>query len=223
MSERNAFGDIKTAHGHPMPEASSSFQKSIRRSDVEAAMYWSSQMYLAGYGNYVWKRMSIMVSEDIGLAEPSLPATFFALRRMWDEQLKQKNDHPAQAQLFFVNAVLLLATAKKSRTVDNYRILFYEDPDLARRSPPDCAIDKHTRRGKSLGRGIEHFIDEGSKLENEVEGEFHADVKRRAETLMLKLWGKVNAGSKRTDPIDESDFDETPPKTGKAPATLFDE
>lgn len=32
---------------------------------------------------------------------------------------------------------------------------------------PEYALDKHTRRGKSLGRGIKHFIEEAAKLNNE--------------------------------------------------------
>ena len=32
---------------------------------------------------------------------------------------------------------------------------------------PDIAVDKHTARGKQMGRGSEHFIKEGCRLENE--------------------------------------------------------
>ncbi len=35
---------------------------------------------------------------------------------------------------------------------------------------PDFALDKHTRRGKQLGRGVDHWREEGCKLSNEVEG-----------------------------------------------------
>ena len=32
---------------------------------------------------------------------------------------------------------------------------------------PDYALDMHTVRGKMMGRGIKHFLDEGIKLTNE--------------------------------------------------------
>lgn len=32
---------------------------------------------------------------------------------------------------------------------------------------PDYAVDKHTARGKRMGRGLAHFLNEGSKLNNE--------------------------------------------------------
>ena len=32
---------------------------------------------------------------------------------------------------------------------------------------PDYALDKHTQRGNTMGRGIQHFLTEGCKLENE--------------------------------------------------------
>jgi len=32
---------------------------------------------------------------------------------------------------------------------------------------PDWALDKHTRRGKAMGRGFEHFFSEGVKCNND--------------------------------------------------------
>jgi hypothetical protein len=47
-------------------------QKCIRRGFEEEAQFWATELDLAGYGAYVWKRLRIIASEDIGLADPSL-------------------------------------------------------------------------------------------------------------------------------------------------------
>jgi len=68
-------------------------------------------------------------------------------------------------RLFLVHAVLVLVRSKKSRVVDHSLITMYagERPEL---EIPDVALDKHTPKGKRMGRGFEHFFDEGGKLEN---------------------------------------------------------
>jgi hypothetical protein len=48
---------------------------------------------------------------------------------------------------------------------------------------PDCALDKHTARGKRMGRGDEHFFAEGIKLENEVGEDPYRDLAR--QTLIV--------------------------------------
>ena len=35
---------------------------------------------------------------------------------------------------------------------------------------PDYAIDIHTKAGRSLGRGVAHFLDEGTVIANRFEG-----------------------------------------------------
>ena len=68
-----------------------------------------------------------------------------------------------------VHAILLLVRAKKSRVVDHALCVYYNidrnDP-VNRIELHDFCHDKHTRKGKELGRGFEHFFKEGIKLEN---------------------------------------------------------
>jgi replication-associated recombination protein RarA len=74
---------VTTVNGHLLPEVVSALQKSIRRGLVDDALYWAVDMYLTGYDEYCWKRLRIMASEDVGPAEPSLPATVDALYRTY--------------------------------------------------------------------------------------------------------------------------------------------
>ena len=48
----------------------STVAESIRRGLEEEALFWATELDLAGYGAYLWKRLQIIASEDIGLADP---------------------------------------------------------------------------------------------------------------------------------------------------------
>lgn len=53
-------------------ELLSAFQKSIRGSDVHASLYYLARLILGGELDSICRRMSVIVFEDIGLANPSL-------------------------------------------------------------------------------------------------------------------------------------------------------
>ena len=158
---------VKTVNGHNLTEVVSAFQKAIRRGQVDDALYWAVDMYLTGYHEYAWKRMKVMASEDIGLADRNLPATLQALYQTYVELAKKKDKHQPE-KLQFVHAVVLLATSPKSRMVDHALIHHFLKHKENRREIPDFALDKHTQRGKQMGRGFEHFFAEGAVLANEV-------------------------------------------------------
>jgi replication-associated recombination protein RarA len=155
----------KTEKEYDFYECSSAMQKSIRRGDEDGALFWATELDKSGYGEYVWKRLRIMASEDIGLGEPRFPSELNALYNFW-KQLKSKKDEANKPErLFLVHAVIIAARVKKSRIVDHACCVYYHnDSDI--RSVPDYALDKHTYSGKMKGRGLEHFFSEAAKLEN---------------------------------------------------------
>lgn len=154
-----------TRRGYNFGEVASALQKSIRRGLVDDALYWAVELDRSGYGGYVWKRLKIMCSEDVGIAEPMMPANIEALFQNWVEQRKKKDDKHAPERLFLVHAVILLAKAQKSRMVDHALIWHYSDC-VEKREIPDIALDKHTQAGRRLQRGWDHFFTEGIHLEN---------------------------------------------------------
>src|SRR5580704_12365656 len=90
---------------------------------------------------------------------------------------------PTQAaRLQFVHAVILLATARKNRVVDHALIHHFGNHAALKRDIPDCALDKHTARGKRMGRGAEHFFAEGIKLENETGADPYRELARQTLT-----------------------------------------
>lgn len=163
------FGSQTTVGGYRMDEVSSALQKTIRRSEERQAIFWVTELELSGYGNYAWKRIRTICSEDIGLAEPGMPTEIRALNDNWLEAKKAaKKDDPVGAEmLFLVHATLLLVRAAKSRIVDNACVVFYTgDRKALGIEIPDYAIDHHTARGRRMGRTEAKVWNESYKLVN---------------------------------------------------------
>ena len=89
----------------------SAFIKSIRGSDPDAALYWLATMVRAGEEpRYIFRRMLISASEDIGLADPNALGVVESAAAAFDRVgLPEGRFHLAQAALY-------LATAPKSNT-----------------------------------------------------------------------------------------------------------
>src|SRR5579871_5710624 len=119
------FAQLKTLGGYFNSEVTSAMQKSIRRGLEEEALFWASELDLSGYGAYVWKRLRIIASEDIGLADPNVCVQVRVLYENWTEQRKKKDRSHAE-RLFLVHAVLICVRAKKSRMADTALITMYE-------------------------------------------------------------------------------------------------
>ena len=113
-----------TQKGYACEDALSALQESIRGGLEEEALFWATELDKSGFGEYVWKRLKIIASEDVGVAWVGGPAIIQALYRSWLEQKKKDEEHyPERA--FLVHAVMLLARAQKSRIVDHALCCFY--------------------------------------------------------------------------------------------------
>jgi replication-associated recombination protein RarA len=187
--------EITTQKGYVLWEASSALQKAIRRGDEDAALFWATELDKSGYGEYVFKRLKIIASEDIGLGEVRCSLLVESLHRNWVDQRKKKDGTNSEA-LFLVHAVLLCVRAKKSRMVDHACCVYYNNAN-DRREVPDFALDKHTLRGKKMGRGFEHFFSAGAKLENtsNLEDLYEA----RAKEILLNRAGQTTDGRDEED------------------------
>jgi len=159
------FAEVQTPGGYRCGEVASALQKCIRRGLADDALFWATELDLAGYGEYVFKRLVIISCEDIGLADPGAVVRVTALRDAWRDQRKKNDTRHAPERLFLVQAVLDVARAPKSRMVDHALIVMYEG-DRPARPVPDFALDKHTARGRAAKRSWKHFWEEGARLEN---------------------------------------------------------
>ena len=79
--------------GLPLGEAASALQKAIRRGHEEVAFWWAKEMAQSGYHMYVWKRLAVIASEDIGNADPMAAVLIAGLwntwKLTWDQQSKK--------------------------------------------------------------------------------------------------------------------------------------
>lgn len=70
INNKPAFFHDKNDDGHY--DVLSGFQKSIRGSDVDAALHYLARLIEAGDLDSIYRRMSVICYEDIGLANPSM-------------------------------------------------------------------------------------------------------------------------------------------------------
>jgi len=161
------YYQIRTANGYDFFGASSAFQKAIRRGDEDEAMFWAVELHNSGYVKYLWKRMIIITSEDVGLGDPDVVTRIMALKASYDYLLKEKNT-PNAKTLPFIQAVVTLVRARKSRFIDLAISTYWNKhrEQVGNKEVPDYAWDIHTRKGKKMGRGLKYFYAEGAKIEN---------------------------------------------------------
>jgi putative ATPase len=90
----------------------SAFIKSLRGSDPDAAMYWLAKMVYAGEDpRFLFRRMLIFASEDVGLADPQAVRVTLACAEAFDRVGLPEGRFP------LAQAALYLATAPKSNSV----------------------------------------------------------------------------------------------------------
>ena len=131
-------------------DVTSAFIKSIRGSDVDAALHYLARMLVAGEDpRFIARRLMIHASEDIGMADPTaLPVATSAA------QVVQQVGMP-ECRLALAQATIHLATAPKSNAV----IAAIDAAMADVRSGATGAVPKHLRDAhyagaKGLGHGI---------------------------------------------------------------------
>lgn len=200
-----SFSMVRTKGGYKLAECASALQKSIRRSEEDEALFWATEMFLSGYDEYAWKRMRVICSEDVGVGEPNIAANIYALWQLSVDQKKNNSPGKSTHRLHFIHAVLILCRAKKSRLCDHIAIALL-DGEREQRAMPDYALDVHTNAGKQLGRGQDHFFDEGGKLINPDGNVLEDDrYKERARVARKLQKEKGKSAPNEPDEPDETD------------------
>ena len=131
----------------------SAFIKSVRGSDADAALHYLARMFEAGEDpRFIARRMVILASEDIGLADPTaLPLAVAAA------QAVQLIGMP-EAQLNLAQATIALAVAPKSNAVTLAIGAAVADVKAGRigQVPPHLR-DAHYEGSKKLGHGTTYL------------------------------------------------------------------
>lgn len=137
-------------------------QKSIRGSDVDAALYWAGRMLAGGEDpRFILRRLIVIASEDVGNADPHALPLAIAAKEAY-EFLGQPEGEIAIGQL-----VTYLATAPKSNRA---YVAFHNAKAAAQETgslmPPMHAVNAPTRLMKELG------YHKGYEYDHDAEGAF---------------------------------------------------
>src|SRR5215210_443880 len=127
----------------------SAFIKSMRGSDPDAAVYYLAAMLEGGEDpRYIARRMIVLASEDIGIADPhALVIAVAAAHAVEHVGLPE-------AQLNLAESAIYLALAPKSNDVITaLRAAQNDVRDHGHLRPPDALRDTHYYGAKKLGRG----------------------------------------------------------------------
>nr|WP_211200674.1 replication-associated recombination protein A [Bosea lathyri] len=188
----------------------SCFHKSLRGSDVQAALYWAARMMIGGEDpGTIFRRLACAASEDVGMADPqAMPqviAAWNAFERVgWPE-----------GKLFMGQAITYVATAPKSNaTYMGFSSALALAQNTGSLPPPKHILNAPTKLMKELGyhagyrydhdfpdafSGQEFFPDE---LAGTNRPEFYAPNERGFERDIKKrldFWNRSKAGRKAAD------------------------
>ncbi|MEM6683449.1 MAG: replication-associated recombination protein A [Pseudomonadota bacterium] len=133
----------------------SALHKSLRGSDVDAALYYTARMLIAGEDPlYILRRVVRFASEDIGLADPQALVQALAAKDAYEFL------GSPEGELSLVQAVIYCATAPKSNAA-------YKAEKAAKRaakdtgslSPPAHILNAPTQLMKDIGYGAGYAYD----------------------------------------------------------------
>src|SRR5690625_1614719 len=191
----------------------SAFIKSIRGSDVDAALHYLARMIHAGEDpRYIARRLIVHASEDIGMADPTALQSAIAAA-----QAVQLIGMP-EGRIPLAQAVVHLATAPKSNAAYDGINLAMADVQAGRAGVvPKAMRDSHYAGAKALGHGAgykyphayQHSIVDQQYLPDELLGREYYHPTNNGQEQML---------AQRVDRLRAILRSEPPPVPPQAPA-----
>ena len=151
------LGDLKEALGGRIAydradghyDLASAFQKSLRGSDADAALYYLSRMIRGGEDpRFIARRLMVCAAEDVGNADPQA----FLLAEAASRAAEQIGWPEARIPL--AQAVIYVANAPKSNATICAIDAALDAPD---HPPPESLQDAHTSTSRAAGKGEGYF------------------------------------------------------------------
>ena len=174
----------------------SAFIKSVRGSDADAALHYLARMIEAGEDpRFIARRLMILASEDIGLADPmALPTAVAAA------QTVQLIGMP-EAQLTLAHATIALAVAPKSNAVTSAIGAAIADVRAGKiGNVPSHLRDAHYPGAKTLGhgKGYKYSHDEPYGIAEQqyspdvvLDAEYYQPTELGAEAAVKQRWERI--------------------------------
>lgn len=186
----------------------SALHKSLRGSDVDAALYWLARMLAGGEDpRFIARRLARAAVEDIGLADPqALPQALAA----WEAY--ERIGSP-EGELALAQCTIYLASAPKSNAAYNaYGAAMRSALDTGSLMPPKHILNAPTGLMKDLGYGsgyeYDHNADESFSGQNYFPDDiprqnFYQPVARGFEreiSKRLEYWSKLRDERQSREP-----------------------
>ena len=152
----------------------SALHKSMRGSDVDAALYWLARMLDGGEDpEFIARRLTRMAVEDVGLADPqALPQCIAA----WDAYLRLGSP---EGELALAQALIYLTTAPKSiGAYRAYKSAMSAAKKYGSNMPPAHILNAPTSMMKDLGYGAGYQYDPDTQDGFSGQNYFPDDMKR---------------------------------------------
>lgn len=153
----------------------SALHKSVRGSDVDAALYWLNRMLEGGEDpHFIARRVLRMASEDIGLADPQALTVAMSA---W--QSYERLGSP-EGELMIAQAVAYMATAPKSNAVYMaYKAAKRAAQETGSLMPPPHAVNAPTKMMKNAGYAKGYQYDHDNPEGYSGQNYFPVDMKRQ--------------------------------------------
>lgn len=175
-----------TPKGYQPYELMSAMQKFIRRSMEQEAMFCFLEMEGAGFYHIIKNRLIVTIYEDVGMGNIDLVNSIQPHIQQMDAFYTKKN---GAWRLVLSNIILQACRGKKTRIADNFVSAIAAKMCsgwLIDFDEHDFVYDMHTRKGRQMGRGYEHFDAEASKIVEATEFPEYRDME-------IEIWDMVEA------------------------------
>jgi len=134
-------------------EVASALQKSIRRGLEYESCFWGYIFHQSGYGMYLFRRLSVIATEDCGLGNPVALILVSTMQQSWLLLHKQDKEATLDKFLLALQTILYLCRSKKTREGDSLSNLIHENFTEGKRlniDDYDFIKDPHTSEGKMV-------------------------------------------------------------------------
>jgi len=173
----------------------SAFQKSIRGSDPDAAVYYLARLLEGGDLLSVCRRLLVIACEDVGLAYPQ---AISIVKACVDSALQLGLP---EAQLPLAEGVILCATAPKSNSASQAIWAAMEDVQKGLGGEPPAHLkDSHYSGAKKLGRGLtyqyphsfpNHYVPQQYLPDSLVQRRYYEYGENKTEQAAASYWARI--------------------------------
>lgn len=189
LSTRDPWSDVTSVRGFRCDELISALQKYIRRGNLEEALLIAREMYETSpeLEAHLWTRLMVISASDCNDGTFQQTLIVESLHRVGMRMQRGTGER----WLFLVQAVRYLATIPKDMTTDEICMWSRHTMNNHLRTPviPDYALDVHTETGRNMGRGVAHFLEEGTVITNRYAGADSSFGERVREIVARGEWG----------------------------------